>query len=108
MHNFKAIRFPLLGHEEYSGNTKHARFDHLLLEMIDLVAQRWGYIETDRFGLTGYSGGAQVGAGRTNTCVMQFVVYNGADRVVRTSIFLSPSRPYTYLVCRCSRYRHSA
>lgn len=60
MHNFKTIRFPLLGHDDWSDDTRHARFDQFLLEMIDLVSQRWGYIEPDRFGLTGYSGGAQV------------------------------------------------
>lgn len=54
------VRFPLLEHDGWSHGSKDTRFDSLLLEMVDLVAERWGYIETERFGLTGYSGGAQV------------------------------------------------
>lgn len=38
----------------------YTRFDQLLLEMVNLVRDRWGFVETKRFGLTGYSGGAQV------------------------------------------------
>lgn len=59
MHNYKLIRYPLHQDGEPT-SAPHIRFDHLLLEMVDLVGQRWGYIHTDRFGLTGYSGGAQV------------------------------------------------
>lgn len=59
MHNYKLIRYPL--HEDGGRSAgRHDRFDHVLLDMIDLVSERWGFIDTDRIGLVGYSGGAQV------------------------------------------------
>jgi pimeloyl-ACP methyl ester carboxylesterase len=65
MHNYKLIRYPLPTHGESSSSSttssgRYTRFDELLLEMVDLVRDRWGFVETDKFGLTGYSGGAQV------------------------------------------------
>jgi hypothetical protein len=69
MHNYKLLRHPLgLGESSTSslssGSRTYTRFDRLLLEMVDLVRDRWGFIETDTFGLTGYSGGAQVSQSR--------------------------------------------
>jgi hypothetical protein len=63
MHNYKLIRYPLPSQGESSSSAssgRYTRFDELLLEMVDLVRDRWGFVETDKFGLTGYSGGAQV------------------------------------------------
>jgi len=65
MHNYKLIRYPLKSGEpstfdSSSTSSGCTRFDKLLLEMVDLVRDRWGFIETEQFGLTGYSGGAQV------------------------------------------------
>ena len=36
------------------------RYDALLLDMVDTVGREWGYIDTKRFSLAGYSGGGQV------------------------------------------------
>jgi hypothetical protein len=65
MHNYKLIRYPLKSGEmspldSSSAGSGYTRFDELLLEMVDLVRDRWGFIKTEQFGLTGYSGGAQV------------------------------------------------
>jgi hypothetical protein len=66
MHNYKLIRYPLKSGPEISSfdsastSSGHTRYDKLLLEMVDLVQDRWGFIKTEQFGLTGYSGGAQV------------------------------------------------
>jgi len=66
MHNYKLLRYPLKpGESSTSSGTststsRYTRYDKLLLEMVDLVRDRWGFIETEKFGLTGYSGGAQV------------------------------------------------
>jgi hypothetical protein len=62
MHNYKLIRYPLNAASSTTDlDAKATRFDLLLLEMVDLIRDRWGYVHTERFALTGYSGGAQVG-----------------------------------------------
>ena len=86
MHNYKLIRYPLKSGELStfdSGSTSpgHTRFDKLLLEMVDLVRDRWGFIKTEQFGLTGYSGGAQVSHLHHTLFVMVLMV-------VRTSLLL--------------------
>lgn len=69
MHNYKLLRYPLKYGESSTSSSSpsartttgmYTRYDQLLLEMVDLVHDRWGYVETEKFGLTGYSGGAQV------------------------------------------------
>jgi len=65
MHNYKLLRYPLKSGESsfsnlYTMSSGYTRFDQLLLEMVNLVRDRWGFVETERFGLSGYSGGAQV------------------------------------------------
>jgi hypothetical protein len=66
MHNYKLIGYPLSsapGGSQVNGHkskSDYTRFDLLLLEMVDLVRDRWGYTDTETFALTGYSGGAQV------------------------------------------------
>jgi len=65
MHNYKLIRYPVKSGETSTSDPSlttsgYTRYDKLLLEMVDLVRDRWGFIETEQFGLTGYSGGAQV------------------------------------------------
>jgi hypothetical protein len=73
MHNYKLIRYPLKSGEispfdSSSTGSGYTRFDDLLLEMVDLVRDRWGFIETEQFGLTGYSGGAQVSHHHHSLC----------------------------------------
>ncbi|RXK34824.1 hypothetical protein M231_07925 [Tremella mesenterica] len=36
-----------------------ARYDLLLLDAIDYISKRWGFVQTERFGLLGFSGGGQ-------------------------------------------------
>jgi hypothetical protein len=94
MHNYKLLRYPLESAEEASASassstsSRYTRFDELLLEMVDLVRDRWGFVETEQFGLTGYSGGAQVG---------HYHNIASKDRqeltIVRSSSLLLPSVP---------------
>lgn len=65
MHNYKLLRYPLKSESTMAPGDSfekpgYIRYDRLILEMVDLVRERWGFIETEKFGLTGYSGGAQV------------------------------------------------
>ena len=88
MHNYKLIRYPLKSGEVStfdSGSTssEYTRFDKLLLEMVDLVRDRWGFITTEQFGLTGYSGGAQVSHHHHPSIISTFVLI-----IVCTSLLL--------------------
>lgn len=38
------------------------RYDREILDMVDMVQREWGIVDTHRFGIAGFSGGAQVRA----------------------------------------------
>lgn len=38
------------------------RYDREIMDMVDMVQQEWGAVNTERFALAGFSGGAQVRA----------------------------------------------
>lgn len=38
------------------------RYDLTLFDILEQVKQDWGFLDIDRFGLAGYSGGGQVSA----------------------------------------------
>lgn len=53
IHNYKLVRYDAPGDES-------VRYDLILLDMIRHISDQWGSIQTDRFHLAGFSGGAQV------------------------------------------------